>query len=98
MGVQKFKRGVVAPSFTGSVPAADIPAGSVKLAKLAVFTANAQTGTGSSQNIAHGLGVTPTFVVAVPTDGGTVSYGTHTSTNVVVTVTSTKKFDVIAFL
>ncbi|HEY4364457.1 MAG TPA: hypothetical protein VGN17_26060 [Bryobacteraceae bacterium] len=102
MGIQKFNRPIVIPN-TGDVTldsntgTTSIGAGKVTKAKLAVFTANAQTGTGSSQNIAHGLGTTPTFVVCVPTDGGTVSYGTHTGTNVVVTVSSTKKFDVIAF-
>ena len=73
-----------------------IGASKVTSSKIKMFSANAQTGTGSSQNIAHGLGVTPSVVIAVPTDGGTVLYGTHTSTNVVVTVTNAKKFDVIA--
>jgi len=63
-----------------------------------VFIANQQTGTGASQNIAHGLGAAPAAVLAIPTDGGTVVYGTHTSTNAVVTVTAGKKFDVVAWL
>jgi formylmethanofuran:tetrahydromethanopterin formyltransferase len=63
-----------------------------------VFVAKQQAGTGASQNIAHGLGAVPAVVLAIPTDGGTVVYGTHTSTNVVVTVTSGKKFDVVAWL
>jgi hypothetical protein len=70
----------------------------------AVFVSAEQTGTGSAQNVAHGLGVIPRFVVIVPTDltpATTGSYvvteGTHTTTNVVVTVTTSKKFKVLAF-
>lgn len=62
------------------------------------------TGNGSAQNFAHGLGVVPSFVVVVPTDTApattgayTVTEGTHTSTNAVVTVTSGKKYKVLAF-
>jgi len=62
------------------------------------FFASQQVGTGSSQNVAHGLGATPAGVMCIPTDGGTVTYGTHTSTNVVVTVTNAKHFDVLAWL
>lgn len=69
-----------------------------------VFVSTEQTGTGSAQSVAHGLGVVPSAVVIVPTDTApstvgvyTVTEGTHTSTNVVVTVTSGKKFKVIAF-
>jgi hypothetical protein len=63
-----------------------------------LFFSSQVVGTGSSQNVAHGLGAVPAGVVAVPTDGGTVTYGTHTSTNVVVNVTSGKHVDVIAWL
>ena len=45
-----------------------------------------------------GLGAVPAGVLCVPTDGGTVTYGTHTATNVVVTVTNAKHFDVLAWL
>lgn len=67
------------------------------------FISSEQTGTGSSQNVAHGLGVTPSKVIVSYTDltpatagSANVTYGTHTSTNVVVTVTSGKKFIVEA--
>jgi hypothetical protein len=90
MGLDVRKRGMVVPSLQVT--------GGMKLASLSSFTANAQTGTGAPQNIAHGLGVVPTFVTAIPTDGGTVVYGVHTSTNIVVTVTNAKKFDVLAFV
>jgi hypothetical protein len=62
-----------------------------------------QTGTGSAQNVAHGLGVIPRFVMVSPTDltpatvgSYVVTEGTHTTTNVVVTVTTSKKFKVLA--
>jgi hypothetical protein len=61
------------------------------------------TGNGSAQNFAHGLGVTPSKVFVVFTDltpatagSAVVTEGTHTSTNAVVTVTSNKKYRVIA--
>lgn len=67
------------------------------------FVSSEQTGTGSSQNVAHGLGFTPsrvfvTYTDLTPATAGSVNvtYGTHTSTNVVVTVTSGKKFLVVA--
>ena len=60
--------------------------------------------TGSAQNIAHGLQRAPSIVFIIPTDTSpatvgqyTVIEGTHDSTNVVVTVTSGKKFKVLAW-
>lgn len=65
------------------------------------FLSTEQTGNGSAQNVAHGLGATPALVFVVPSDitGGafTVAYGTHTSTNAVVTVTTGEKYRVVAF-
>lgn len=68
----------------------------------AFFKSAETTGTGSSQDVAHGLGVTPILVQIVPTEttASTVgaydlAEGSHDATNVVVTVTSGKKF--IAF-
>jgi len=70
-----------------------------------VFVSTEQTGTGSSQSIAHGLGVTPSKVFVSPTDTApatvgvyTATEGTHTATNVLVTVTSGKKYKVIAIV
>jgi len=62
------------------------------------------TGTGSSQSVAHTLGVTPKIVLVVPRTGSdgsgaagnnaaAVSYGSHTSSNVVVTVTNGVAWD-----
>lgn len=64
------------------------------------FLSSEQTGTGSTQDIAHGLGVTPFSVLIVPTDttdtgiisgGFTTSY-TADSTNVTVTATANLKY------
>lgn len=67
-----------------------------------VFISSEQTGTGSSQNVAHGLGRTPTKILVAPTEflsnqNVDIAEGTHTSTNVVVTVTSGVKFKVLAY-
>jgi hypothetical protein len=70
------------------------------------FLSTVQTGTGAAQNIAHGLGAAPAGVLVVPVDnsaiaaGGpfTITEGTHSSTNVVVTVTLAAKFKVLAWL
>lgn len=68
-----------------------------------IFISAEQTGTGSAQNVAHGLGVIPAAVFIAPTDltpatvgSYSVTEGTHTTTNVVVTVTTSKKFKVLA--
>lgn len=89
----------------GAVETAKIAASAVTKAKIPIFISTEQTGTGSAQNIAHGLGVAPTNVVVIPTDTApatageyTVTQGTHTTTNAVVTVTTGKKFVVIALV
>lgn len=76
----------------------------LSMANMGVFVSAEQTGTGSAQNIAHGKAVVPAAVVIVPTDTSpatagvfVVTQGTHTTTNVVVTVTTSKKFQVLAF-
>ena len=108
-----------APSTTNSVPVGMVvPLSDSDLTKVlyirafwvppatagAVFVSSEQTGTGSAQNIAHGLGVIPRFVFVAPTDltpstvgSYVVTEGAHTTTNVVVTVTTSKKFKVLAF-
>jgi hypothetical protein len=70
-----------------------------------VFVSTEQTGDGNPQNIAHGLGVVPTQVFVSVTDlpdaaaetGFVITEGAHTSTNVVVTVTNTVKYKVLAY-
>lgn len=87
-----------------SITTADLADLAVTAAKALVFVSTEQTGTGSAQNVAHGLGATPSKVLIVPTDltpatvGSYVATeGSHTSTNVVVTVTTSKKFKVFAW-
>jgi hypothetical protein len=75
----------------------------VTFANTKMFVSAEQTGTGSAQSIAHGLGVAPAAVLIVPTDTSpatvgayTAVEGTHTSTNVLATVTTGKKYKVWA--
>lgn len=78
---------------------ADLANSTIQANKISFFKSTEQTGTGSAQNIAHGLGRTPTLVVVVPTstnNGHTFVEGTHTSTNVVVTATNGATYKVIA--
>lgn len=77
-----------------------VAASAGSLASGGVFSSTEQTGTGSSQNIAHGFGSTPSMTWAVVTDSGagvfTVTPGTHTSTNCVFTVSLGIKYRVYA--
>lgn len=72
------------------------------------FVSEEQTATGSSQDVAHGLGGTPTRVLVVPTAGHdgssgagtqapTITEGQHDETNVKATVTAGAKFKVYAW-
>lgn len=68
----------------------------------APFMSGELTGTGSSQTSAHGLGAVPSRVAIVLTEFASnlsvdVTEGTHTTANVVVTVTSGAKFKVLAW-
>lgn len=84
----------------GSITTAKLAAAAVTSAKMAIFVSTEQTGTGAAQTIAHGLGVTPSKVLIVPTyvpaDGITITEGTHGTANVAVTVTTGAKFKVLA--
>lgn len=70
------------------------------LATASMFLSTEQTGTGSEQDIAHGMGAIPTISLAFFTelDGNAadLAYGTHTSTNVKITATSGQKYRVLA--
>ena len=92
----------------GAVTIANTAVSTAKIANLAVtkaksltFFSTEQTGTGSSQNVAHGLGAVPAGVLVGVTesDGNAfdVAEGAHDGTNVVVTVTSGVKFKVFAW-
>jgi len=65
------------------------------------FKSTVTTGNGSNQQIAHGLGRLPTFVIVIPqtssATGVSVVEGTHDSTNIVVNAPATTTFRVIAF-
>lgn len=62
------------------------------------FTSASQSGTGSSQNVAHNLGVIPgkVFVLMDSTDSKVYTLGTHTAKNVVLTVTNGATFKIWA--
>jgi hypothetical protein len=94
---------------TDSVSTAKIVNGAVTKAKAAVSVSAEQTGTGASQNVAHGLTGTPSAVLIVPTAGHdglgaagdkmpTIVEGAHGATNVVVTVDAGAKFKVFAWV
>ena len=67
----------------------------------ATFLSAEITGNGSAQSTAHGLATVPALVFAIPSDitGGAfaVTYGTHTTTNAIVTVTNGEKYRIVAF-
>jgi hypothetical protein len=70
---------------------------------LKIWTSAETTGTGSAQNVAHTLGVAPRFVLVSPTElvadlaaGYDCAEGSHTSSNIVLTVTSGAKFKILA--
>lgn len=93
-----------------SMPDANVDLGAVSAASLAsgaTFTSTEQTGTGSSQNIAHGLGSTPRIVwwtvsdaaaglIAGPPPVLSMTPGAHDATNIKMTVTSGVKYYVFA--
>lgn len=92
----------------GAVTTAKLAAAAVTKAKAAVFASTEQTATGSAQNVAHGLGVTPALVLVIPTAGHdglgaagdlmpTIVEGAHGTTNVVVTAEAGSKFKVMAW-
>jgi hypothetical protein len=86
----------------GVVDTAALGALAVTAAKINMSVSSEQTGTGSSQNVAHGLTGTPSVVLAILTDvpagQAVISYGAHTGTNSVVTVTSGAKFKVLSII
>lgn len=78
-----------------------IAALAVTVAKTKVFFSTEQTGNGSAQNVAHGLGAVPAGVLVVPSDcpnsAWALAQGTHDATNVVVTATNQLKYYVMAW-
>ena len=85
-----------------NVTTGKLAATAVTKAKAKVFVSTEQTGNGSAQSVAHGLGATPAAVLIAITEFGAavavdVAEGTHTATNVVVTVTNAVKYKVFAW-
>ena len=71
------------------------------LGTLGIFVSTELTGDAAPETIAHGLGRVPTVVFPTITDnnGGAdavVTFGTHTATNVIVTVSTGAKYKVLA--
>ena len=86
----------------GTVTGADIKNATIEAVDLAIFVSDIQTGTGSAQAVAHGLGVAPTkIIVTVYADANestptTVTEGSVTANNISHTVTSGAKYKVLA--
>ncbi len=112
MGVRKIRGNVYMPgrlTVAGDLDSAALAIDTAELANKAVIDEKInwslsaeQTGTGAAQNIAHNLGKVPAKVMIYPT-GSPATYaalsiteGTHSVTDVVVTVTSGWKFKVLA--
>lgn len=103
--IQVVRANPVAGITDASIATADLADLAVTAAKALVFVSTEQTGTGSAQNVAHGLAATPSKVLIAVTElpdaaaetGFDVAEGAHTSTNVVVTVTNTVKYKVFAW-
>ena len=93
---------VTADTFAGALTGnASTATTASSIAAAGVFLSTEQTGNGSAQSVAHGFGAVPKLAFVIPSDitGGAyaVAYGTHTTTNVVVTVTTGEKYRVVAF-
>lgn len=80
-----------------------IGAAKVTKAKMNIYISAERTATGAEETVAHGLVVAPAHVLIIPTDTApatagvfTVTEGAHTTTNVLVTVTSGKKYKIVA--
>jgi len=88
----------------GAIDSSRIADGTILAADMKMFLSAEQTGTGSAQNVAHGLGTTPSKVVIFITGDAraawavfSITEGAHDATNVVVTVTASMKFRVLAW-
>lgn len=72
----------------------------ITAAKIKQFVSVEITGTGAALTTPHGLGVIPSIVLAIPTNGlasaTAITYGTHTSTNCVITATTGAKYKILA--
>lgn len=102
MAVKVEKTPVNAPEFQSAGPQPNFKGSYPSKQKL--FLSAVQTGNGSQQSIAHGLGAVPAGVLVTCVDNSgssyafTVTEGTHDATNVKVTVTTGAKYKVLAWL
>lgn len=105
--VDGINRKVVFPSgaeLEAPIGVGDLADGSVTKAKAKVFFSTEVTGTGSPQNVAHGLAAVPAAVLVsfteLPVDlaaGADIAEGAHDATNVVLTITTGLKVKVLAW-
>lgn len=87
-----------------AVTTAKIDDEAVTAAKAAVFFSAEVTGTGSAQDVAHGLGAVPSAVLVAPTElaadlaaGYDCAEGAHDATNVKLTLTNGAKVKILAW-
>ncbi|MEM3580838.1 hypothetical protein [Thermofilum sp.] len=85
-----------------SIKTEKIADGAIISGKIKMFLSAERTGTGSAETIAHGLGTVPTTVIFFLTGGPStysqpsITEGSHTSTNLSVTVASGWKYRALA--
>jgi len=102
MAVKVEKTPVSAPEFQSAGPQPNFKGSYPSKQKLLLSAV--QTGNGSQQSIAHGLGAVPAGVLVTCVDNSgssnafTATEGTHDATNVKVTVTNLAKYKVLAWL
>jgi hypothetical protein len=89
----------------GSADAFLIGSHTIQTSNMVFFVSGELTATGTEQDVAHNFALVPTYVAVVPTDLSpsvagvfTVTEGAHDATNCKVTVTSGKKFKVLAWV
>jgi hypothetical protein len=89
----------------GSVAASAIGSYVLETSNMKFFVSDERTATGSEEDVPHNFALVPTYVAVVPTDLSpsvagvfTVAEGTHDATNCKVTVTSGKKYKVLAWV
>lgn len=89
----------------GSITTAKLATNAVTFDKILVYVSESQTGTGMEQQITHGLGVVPQFVLFMPIDtSGTMTPGTftitagmHTAFDILVTATDQLVYQIFAW-
>ena len=97
-------KGIVGLDSSGNLIPFAAPSAASAASVSGKFQSAERTATGSAESIPHGLGVTPSLVLCAVQDTNgvalphTIVEGTHTSTNIVLTVTANLKYKVIAFV